>query len=122
MQLSRFKRGMPRTLTVDTSWIVPYSPDLLRKFKTHMNLELCISKVVSIKYLFKYVCKGPDHVTVEVQAGQADECTESTPRKFPPSTKFANSKTHDMFPPPKRHGDCSRFQWLSICCQSNDLK
>ncbi len=53
--------------TVDNSWVVPSSPDLLRKFRTHMNVELCISKVGSIKYLFKYVCKGPGTATVEVK-------------------------------------------------------
>ncbi len=82
-QLCRSKRGMPRTITFDNSLIVPHSPDLLRKFKTHMKVELCISKVGSIKYLFKYICKGPDRVTVEVQAGQADKSTESTPKEVP---------------------------------------
>ncbi len=32
-----------------------------------MNVELCISKVGSIKYLFKYVCKGPDRITIEIR-------------------------------------------------------
>ena len=36
-------------------------------FNCHFNVELCISKVWSIKYLFKYVCKGQDRVTVEVR-------------------------------------------------------
>ena len=44
----------------DNSWVVPHSPDLLRKFRTHMNVELCISRVGSIKCLFKYVCNGSD--------------------------------------------------------------
>ena len=32
-------------MTIDNSWAVPYSPDFLQKFRTHMNVELCISKV-----------------------------------------------------------------------------
>ena len=30
-------------MAIDNSWIVPYSPDLFRKFCTHMNFELRIS-------------------------------------------------------------------------------
>ena len=40
-------------IAIDNSWVVPYSPDLPRRFCTYMHVELCISKVGSIKYLFK---------------------------------------------------------------------
>ena len=53
--------GIHKMATED-SWIVPYSPDLLRRFRTHMNVEHCISRVGSIKYLLKYDCKGSDLV------------------------------------------------------------
>ncbi len=69
--------------TVDNSWVVPSSPDLLRKFRTHMNVELCISKVGSIKYLFKYVCKGPDTVTVEVKTVQEGHEQSKITRMIP---------------------------------------
>ena len=39
-------------------------------FHCHFNAELCISKVGSIKYLFKYVCKGQDRITVHVRTPQ----------------------------------------------------
>ncbi len=48
-----------------------------------MKVELRISKVGSIKCLFKYVCKRPDRVTVEVQAGQADECSDTVVEEVP---------------------------------------
>ncbi len=80
-QLIRNKRGMPKNLTVDNSWVVQHSLSLLRKFKTHMNEESCISKVEFIKYLFTYVCKGHDRFTVKVQAGQADECSDSVSKE-----------------------------------------
>ena len=38
-----------------------------------MNVELCISRVGSIKYLFKYVFKGSDRVTVEIGGVPIDE-------------------------------------------------
>ncbi|CAN6548323.1 unnamed protein product [Malus baccata var. baccata] len=39
-------------IMVDNSWVIPYNPWLL----------------LSVKYLYKYVYKGPDRVTVEVQS------------------------------------------------------
>ena len=70
-------RSKNQDCDVDNSWVVPYSPQLLRMFQCHFNAELCISKVGSIKYLFKYVCKGQDKVTVEVRKARAiDQSTE----------------------------------------------
>ncbi len=31
-----------------------------------MNVELCVSRVGGIKYLFKYICKGSTRVTIEI--------------------------------------------------------
>ncbi|CDF36122.1 unnamed protein product [Chondrus crispus] len=50
------------------SWVVPQSPVLLRSFACHLNVELCVSRVGGIKYLFKYVFKGQDRVTMEITA------------------------------------------------------
>ncbi|CDF33589.1 Putativ ATP dependant DNA helicase [Chondrus crispus] len=49
-----------QSVVVDNSWVVPHSPLLLRSFACHLNVELCVSRVGGIKYLFKYVCKGQD--------------------------------------------------------------
>ncbi len=54
-------------IEVDNRWVVRYCPKLLRTFQRHMNVEKCISRVGSIKYLFKYVCKGSDRVTIGLQ-------------------------------------------------------
>ena len=35
-------------------------------FACHINVELCESGVGRIKYLFKYVCKGSDIITIEI--------------------------------------------------------
>lgn len=51
---------------VDNRWVIPYSPFLSRKFDCHLNVELCISRVGGIKYLFKYITKGRDRVTLEI--------------------------------------------------------
>ena len=68
---------------VDNSWVVPYSPDLLGKFRTHMNVELCIYKVGSIKYLFKYVCEGSDRMTVEIRTTADSEKPNCAPKSIP---------------------------------------
>ncbi|CAN1187173.1 ATP-dependent DNA helicase PIF1 [Linum perenne] len=44
---------------LDNRFVVPYNRSLLVKYQAHMNIELC-HKGRLIKYLFKYVTKGPD--------------------------------------------------------------
>ena len=48
-----------------------------------MNVELWIYRVGSIKYLFKYVCKGSDRVTVEILRGSKDEQSVNDPKSVP---------------------------------------
>ncbi|KAI5402370.1 hypothetical protein KIW84_050113 [Lathyrus oleraceus] len=54
--------------SVDNIWVVPYNPWLLLKYDCHINVEIC-SSIKSIKYLYKYVYKGPDRVAMEVHKG-----------------------------------------------------
>ncbi|CAN1326881.1 ATP-dependent DNA helicase PIF1 [Linum perenne] len=44
---------------LDNLSVVPYHRDLLVKYQAHMNVEIC-HKGQLIKYLFKYILKGPD--------------------------------------------------------------
>lgn len=50
---------------VDNRWIVPYNPYLSAKYDCHINVE-CAASVRSIKYIFKYIHKGGDRATLEV--------------------------------------------------------
>uniref|UniRef100_A0A0L8HU10 Helitron helicase-like domain-containing protein n=1 Tax=Octopus bimaculoides TaxID=37653 RepID=A0A0L8HU10_OCTBM len=49
---------------------VPYNAYLLKKYRAHINVEIC-SSVKSIKYIFKYVYKGHDCASVEVRDNPA---------------------------------------------------
>lgn len=49
---------------------MPYNRGLLVKYQAHMNVEWCHQGKL-IKYMFKYVLKGPDHATMVVERGTA---------------------------------------------------
>jgi hypothetical protein len=50
---------------VDNRFIVPYSPFLCAMFDCHINVE-CASSIGSFKYLFKYIQKGPDRASLQL--------------------------------------------------------
>ena len=54
-----------RKFTIDNRWVVPYNPYLTRYFKAHINVEVC-SSVQAIKYIYKYIYKGSDCATIQV--------------------------------------------------------
>ncbi|XP_021835604.1 uncharacterized protein [Spinacia oleracea] len=56
------------TTYVDNKWVVPYNSWLLLKYDCHINVEIC-SSIKCVKYLYKYVHKGVDRVSMEVRTG-----------------------------------------------------
>ncbi len=51
---------------VDNQWIVPYNLHLATKYHAHINVEIC-SSISAVKYLYKYVYKGPDRAIVVIE-------------------------------------------------------
>ena len=49
---------------MDNSWVVPYNAALSLKYRCHLNVEV-VRSTHSVKYLYKYIYKGPDKVLVK---------------------------------------------------------
>ena len=60
---------MERGTVLDNRWIIPYNPILLILTDSHVNV-IKISSVISVKYAFKYVTKGPDRVIMKLDTGK----------------------------------------------------
>lgn len=70
--------------TVDNYWIVSYCPKPSIMFQCHLNVELCVSRIEIIIYLFKYVCKCSDRATIEIVRGdqRRDETGHSQDARY----------------------------------------
>eukprot|EP00980_Cylindrotheca_fusiformis_P006342 scaffold1356_cov123-Cylindrotheca_fusiformis.AAC.23 len=46
--------------------VVPYNPWLLMKYRCHINVLACMTKISSVRYLFRYTTKGQDMATIKM--------------------------------------------------------
>lgn len=60
---------------VNNSWVVPYNPFLLLKYDAHINVEV-VHSVQAVKYLYKYINKGPDRIMVSVSGESGEQAQQ----------------------------------------------
>jgi len=64
----------------DNRWVVPHNPYLTKMFNAHINVEVS-ADIRNVKYLFKYVYKGPDRVAAVI-AGPINEIQQYIDAKY----------------------------------------
>ena len=57
----------------DNRYVVPYNMYLLKKYKCHLNVVVCSTKVASVRYLFGYINKGVDMATLRASIQNKDD-------------------------------------------------
>lgn len=60
---------------LDNRWVVPHSPELLLRFDCHLNVERIFAEE-AVKYLYKYIYKGPDRAELVIDCDQPIEHDE----------------------------------------------
>ena len=53
---------------LDNRWVVPYNRLLSLMFNAHINVEV-VTSIRCVKYLYKYIYKGPDAVSYPRRRG-----------------------------------------------------
>lgn len=59
-------------VNLDNRHVVPYNPYLLMRYRAHINVEIC-AMIEAVKYLFKYVYKGPDRAALRLTRASTNQ-------------------------------------------------
>jgi hypothetical protein len=75
---------------LDNRWVVPHNIYLSTKYDAHINVEVC-NNIRVVKYLFKYIYKGHDRVTIEISC-QSDNAIEGNMVEVDEIKKYFNCR------------------------------
>lgn len=81
------RKGVP----LDSAWVVPFSPALLALFDCHINVE-AVTSVAAVKYIYKYIYKGPDRAMVALQDAAARAARYGLPLLLPARPSVASGR------------------------------
>ncbi|KAJ0468998.1 putative DNA helicase Pif1, P-loop containing nucleoside triphosphate hydrolase [Helianthus annuus] len=93
---------------LDNRFVVPYNAMLLKKYRCHINVELC-NQTGSIKYLFKYINKGLDRVTTSVYQSTTTAKVNKQNEETTNNQNLTNKTDVDEV---KAYLDC---RYISVC-------
>lgn len=62
---------MKNGVQLDNRFVVPHNVDLIVKFQSHTNVEVC-NQTKAVKYFFKYVARGSDNARVVLESSNKE--------------------------------------------------
>lgn len=66
---------------IDNRFIILYNRDLIVKYQAHTNVGIhCV--ITLIKYLFRFINKGPDKERIVLSEGSSDQCADEIKKIF----------------------------------------
>ncbi|XP_071723347.1 uncharacterized protein [Rutidosis leptorrhynchoides] len=90
-----------KNVFLDHRYVVPFNRDLVVKYQAHINLQICTDGNL-MKYLFKYLHKGPDRAKVQILKQPQHSSQDTTPSSQHPNS--SNTHTSSKDPIPVLHG------------------
>jgi len=83
--------GQEKEYTVTNGDVIPYNPAALLRVQSHFCAEIC-SSISAVKYIFKYMLKGPDHISYKLAPVQDKQCAGDGKQKQSVSGNGKNDK------------------------------
>lgn len=69
-------RGNWEDVVVGDEWVVPYIRNLMVRYNAHINAEYS-ARIENVKYLHKYIHKGPDRAEIELMLASGGDVDET---------------------------------------------